>query len=84
MKDAPVGVSTTPSPFLPLLSQLSSPAWDLPLAQVDLTGFQPGAHQPGLSLSTAQIFATGNYLEQAGGLTQLSSHALCAPQPTTR
>lgn len=38
MKDAPVGVSTTPSPFLPLLSQLSSPAWDLSLAQVDLTG----------------------------------------------
>lgn len=51
---------------------------------VDLTGFQPGAHQPGLSLSTAQIFATGNYLEQAGGLTQLSSYALRAPQTTTR
>lgn len=82
-KDARISLRRTPSPCLPLHSRLSSPAWDLPCecvcagsGRADLV---PARCLPAWALSTAQVFAIGKSTEQAGWLTQLSSHALLAP-----
>lgn len=85
-KDALISVCRTPSPCLPLHSRLSSPAWDLPCERVcagsGRADLVPARCLPAWALSTAQVFAIGKSMEQAGWLTQLSSHALFAPQTT--